>query len=155
MLKHSLENTRFNLLKYFLCSYYDHLQHVQCILLFKGVSAVSSFRSRHVQISMYFNIHRCIGRIELPLMTCADFNVFYYSQVYRPYRASAHDMCRFHSEEYIDFLQRVTPNNAQSFTKSLNVFNVGDDWSVTVVFVKFFDTRLHSQRAQYVESMLV
>uniref|UniRef100_A0A8C4NNE2 Histone deacetylase 3 n=1 Tax=Eptatretus burgeri TaxID=7764 RepID=A0A8C4NNE2_EPTBU len=50
--------------------------------------------------------------------------------VYKPYRASQHDMCRFHSEEYIDFLQRVTPHNIQGFTKSLNAFNVGDDCPV-------------------------
>jgi histone deacetylase 3 len=49
-------------------------------------------------------------------------------QIYRPYRASAHDMCRFHSDEYIDFLQRVTPQNVQQFTKQLSMFNVGDDW---------------------------
>ena len=30
-------------------------------------------------------------------------------QVYRPYRASKHDMCRFHAEDYIDFLQRSVP----------------------------------------------
>ena len=29
-------------------------------------------------------------------------------QVYRPYRATRHDMCRFHAEDYIDFLQRYT-----------------------------------------------
>ncbi|ELU06885.1 hypothetical protein CAPTEDRAFT_184599 [Capitella teleta] len=50
--------------------------------------------------------------------------------MYRPYRASAHDMCRFHSDEYIDFLQRVTPQNLQSFTKYLSMFNVGDDCPV-------------------------
>ena len=50
------------------------------------------------------------------------------SQVYRPYHANAYDMCRFHSEEYIDFLQRVTPHNVQGFTKMLQMFNVGDDW---------------------------
>lgn len=49
-------------------------------------------------------------------------------QVFKPYQASQHDMCRFHSEDYIDFLQRVSPNNMQGFTKSLNAFNVGDDW---------------------------
>ena len=27
-------------------------------------------------------------------------------QIYRPYRATLHDMCRFHSKDYIDFLQR-------------------------------------------------
>ncbi|KAH0618157.1 hypothetical protein JD844_017143 [Phrynosoma platyrhinos] len=47
--------------------------------------------------------------------------------VFKPYQASQHDMCRFHSEDYIDFLQRVSPNNMQGFTKSLNAFNVGDD----------------------------
>jgi histone deacetylase 3 len=52
----------------------------------------------------------------------------YSSQMYKPYKASAHDMCRFHSDEYIDFLQRVTPQNLQSFTKYLSMFNVGDDW---------------------------
>lgn len=51
-------------------------------------------------------------------------------QVYKPYRASVHDMCRFHSDEYIDFLQRVTPQNIQGFTKSLSHYNVGDDCPV-------------------------
>ena len=39
-------------------------------------------------------------------------------------------MARFHSEEYIEFLQRVTPQNIQGFTKSLTHFNVGDDCPV-------------------------
>lgn len=39
-------------------------------------------------------------------------------------------MTRFHSEEYIEFLQRVTPQNIQGFTKSLSHFNVGDDCPV-------------------------
>lgn len=51
-------------------------------------------------------------------------------QLYRPYRASSHDMTRFHSEEYVEFLQRVTPQNIQGFSKSLSSFNVGDDCPV-------------------------
>lgn len=39
-------------------------------------------------------------------------------------------MCRFHSEEYIDFLQNVTPQNIQDYTKYLQHFNVGDDCPV-------------------------
>merc|ERR1719259_416254 len=46
-------------------------------------------------------------------------------QVYRPYIASGPDMNRFHSEEYIEFLARVSPNNIQSFSKSLTHYNVG------------------------------
>jgi histone deacetylase 3 len=56
------------------------------------------------------------------------YNLHKKMQVYRPYRASVHDMCRFHSEDYIDFLMRVSPQNVQNFTKQLSMFNVGDDW---------------------------
>ncbi|KAI8442390.1 hypothetical protein MSG28_005908 [Choristoneura fumiferana] len=51
-------------------------------------------------------------------------------QVYKPYRASAHDMCRFHSEDYIEFLQNVTPQNIQTYSKDLLHYNVGDDCPV-------------------------
>lgn len=46
-------------------------------------------------------------------------------QVFKPYIANGPDMARFHSEEYIEFLQRVNPANIQSFNKSLTHFNVG------------------------------
>lgn len=39
-------------------------------------------------------------------------------------------MCRFHSDEYIDFLQTVSPHNIQNYTKCLSHFNVGDDCPV-------------------------
>lgn len=50
--------------------------------------------------------------------------------VYKPYRASYHDMCRFHSEEYVQFLSRVNPANVPQFSKFLQQFNVGDDCPV-------------------------
>ncbi|XP_015782606.1 histone deacetylase 3 [Tetranychus urticae] len=51
-------------------------------------------------------------------------------KVYKPYKATYHDLCRFHSEEYIQFLSRVTPSNVSGFTKYLPQFNVGDDCPV-------------------------
>jgi len=45
--------------------------------------------------------------------------------IFKPYVASGPDMARFHSEEYIEFLQRVNPANIQSFNKSLTHYNVG------------------------------
>lgn len=56
------------------------------------------------------------------------FSQFKYLNLFS--RASAHDMTRFHSEDYIEFLQRVTPQNIQGFTKYLQHFNVGDDCPV-------------------------
>lgn len=70
--------------------------------------------------------------VVLPQLVCGIDHAWVYlcfhPEVFKPYQASQHDMCRFHSEDYIDFLQRVSPTNMQGFTKSLNAFNVGDDW---------------------------
>ncbi|XP_059162843.1 histone deacetylase 3-like [Physella acuta] len=51
-------------------------------------------------------------------------------KLYRPYQATERDMCRFHSDDYIQFLSSVTPQNVQSFTKFLSVYNVGEDCPV-------------------------
>lgn len=56
--------------------------------------------------------------------------------IYRPYNATAYDMTRFHSEEYIDFLQRVTPTNKNGFANALHKFSVGDD---SPIFPGLFD----------------
>jgi len=50
--------------------------------------------------------------------------------VFRPYRATEHDLKRFHSDEYIDFIRRITPENAQAYTEQLRKFNVGEDCPV-------------------------
>jgi histone deacetylase 3 len=51
-------------------------------------------------------------------------------KLYRPFRATVQDMCRFHTEDYINFLQGVTPQSVHEYTKNLSVFNVGDDCPV-------------------------
>ncbi|XP_014674421.1 PREDICTED: LOW QUALITY PROTEIN: histone deacetylase 3-like [Priapulus caudatus] len=69
-------------------------------------------------------------RLALTHSLVLNYGLYKKMKVYRPYRATMHDMCRFHSDEYIDFLMRVTPQNVQNFTKCLSVFNVGDDCPV-------------------------
>lgn len=56
-----------------------------------------------------------------------NYGLYKKMHVYRPYKASCQDMMRFHSEEYVDFLQRVTPMNVHGFSKSATQFNVGLD----------------------------
>ncbi|KAJ8614422.1 hypothetical protein CTAYLR_000750 [Chrysophaeum taylorii] len=46
--------------------------------------------------------------------------------VYRPHLASASEMTQFHSEDYVDFLQRVTPDNVRPFAQQMTRFNVGE-----------------------------
>uniref|UniRef100_A0A4W3HAR2 Histone deacetylase n=1 Tax=Callorhinchus milii TaxID=7868 RepID=A0A4W3HAR2_CALMI len=62
-------------------------------------------------------------RLSLTHSLVLHYGLYKKMMVFKPYQASQHDMCRFHSEDYIDFLQRVSPNNMQGFTKSLNAFN--------------------------------
>jgi len=72
-------------------------------------------------------------KLHVWLQYCADL----WLQLYRPFHATAQDMCRFHTEDYINFLQGVTPQSVHEYTKNLSVFNVGDDWynMFTCVFV--------------------
>lgn len=47
---------------------------------------------------------------------------------YKPRRATKEEIEEFHAEEYVDFLQRVTPTNVKEFSKdALLKFNIGDD----------------------------
>ena len=39
-------------------------------------------------------------------------------------------MTQFHTDEYVDFLQKVTPDNMESFAKEQGKYNVGDDCPV-------------------------
>eukprot|EP00842_Homolaphlyctis_polyrhiza_P000437 jgi/Hompol1/1394/HPOL_004536-RA len=45
--------------------------------------------------------------------------------VYSPRRATDEEMAEFHTEDYIEFIKRVTPDNIHNFTKFLSRFNIG------------------------------
>ena len=44
--------------------------------------------------------------------------------------ASNLEMTQFHTDEYVDFLKKVTPDNMEQFSKEQTKFNVGDDCPV-------------------------
>ena len=39
-------------------------------------------------------------------------------------------MTAFHSDDYIEFLRTITPENTARFLTQLQMFNVGEDWCV-------------------------
>ncbi|ORY00641.1 histone deacetylase, partial [Basidiobolus meristosporus CBS 931.73] len=51
-------------------------------------------------------------------------------EILRPTRATKTQMTRFHSDEYIDFLHRVTPENMENLVAHQNRFLSGDDCPV-------------------------
>uniref|UniRef100_A0A665TPF7 Histone deacetylase domain-containing protein n=1 Tax=Echeneis naucrates TaxID=173247 RepID=A0A665TPF7_ECHNA len=46
-------------------------------------------------------------RLSLTHSLVLHYGLYKKMMVFKPYKASQHDMCRFHSEDYIDFLQKV------------------------------------------------
>ncbi|KAK9815875.1 hypothetical protein WJX72_011119 [[Myrmecia] bisecta] len=51
-------------------------------------------------------------------------------EVYRPRRAYPVELAQFHSEDYIDFLTRATPDNQDDFKDQLTQYNMFDDCPV-------------------------
>ncbi|KAI9137217.1 hypothetical protein BKA69DRAFT_1099308 [Paraphysoderma sedebokerense] len=59
-------------------------------------------------------------------------------QIYEPTWATEEELKEFHTEDYIDFLRRVTPDNVSSFNNFLSHYNVGvDDCPVFPDLFKF------------------
>lgn len=48
-------------------------------------------------------------------------------EVYRPHRAEKTEMVAFHDEDYVNFLERISPYNAGAFMSELRKFNLADD----------------------------
>ena len=48
-------------------------------------------------------------------------------EVYRPHRADKEEMALYHDQDYLDFLERISPYNAGAFMSELRRFNLADD----------------------------
>ncbi|EHL02310.1 putative Histone deacetylase RPD3 [Glarea lozoyensis 74030] len=59
-----------------------------------------------------------------------NYGVYQKMEIYRAKPATRHEMTQFHTDEYIDFLQKVTPDNMDTFAKEQGKYNVGDDCPV-------------------------
>src|ERR1700712_626072 len=44
--------------------------------------------------------------------------------------ATKYEMTQFHTDEYVEFLQKVTPDNMEGYAKEQTKYNVGDDCPV-------------------------
>ncbi|KAK4176534.1 putative histone deacetylase [Triangularia setosa] len=69
-------------------------------------------------------------RIRLAHSLVMNYNVYKYLEIYRAKPAVTSEMTQFHTDEYIEFLQKVTPDNMDSFMREQGKYNVGDDCPV-------------------------
>lgn len=55
------------------------------------------------------------------------YNLHLLMDLYSPPRASSQELMEFHNPEYIEFLERISPETASKWTKQFPKFNIGDD----------------------------
>ncbi|KAG6031603.1 histone deacetylase [Claviceps citrina] len=69
-------------------------------------------------------------RIRLAHSLIMQYNLYLKMEIYRAKPASRGEMTQFHTDDYIDFLQKVTPDNMDSYMREQGKYNVGDDCPV-------------------------
>ncbi|KKY25814.1 putative histone deacetylase rpd3 [Diplodia seriata] len=69
-------------------------------------------------------------RIRMAHSLIMNYGLYTKLEIYRAKPASKFEMTQFHTDEYVDFLQKVTPDNMDNFAKEQSKFNVGDDCPV-------------------------
>ena len=69
-------------------------------------------------------------RIRMAHSLIMNYGLYKKMEIYRAKPATKQEMCQFHTDEYIDFLSRVSPDNLDMFAKEQIKFNVGDDCPV-------------------------
>ncbi|GAP85302.1 putative histone deacetylase 1 2 [Rosellinia necatrix] len=69
-------------------------------------------------------------RIRLAHSLIMNYGVYKKMEIYRAKPATRLEMTQFHTDDYIDFLQKVSPENMDNFQREQTKFNVGDDCPV-------------------------
>ncbi|OIR57102.1 MAG: histone deacetylase 1 [Amphiamblys sp. WSBS2006] len=66
-------------------------------------------------------------RIEMAHSLVVAYDIHEKMQIFRPPRATQRDMAKYHTDEYIEFLQKVTPETIATFRDQAHRFNVTED----------------------------
>eukprot|EP00004_Rigifila_ramosa_P016956 TRINITY_DN4073_c0_g3_i3.p1 TRINITY_DN4073_c0_g3~~TRINITY_DN4073_c0_g3_i3.p1 ORF type:complete len:663 (-),score=117.47 TRINITY_DN4073_c0_g3_i3:30-1850(-) len=69
-------------------------------------------------------------RIRMTHNLLINYGLYNQMEVCRAPKASESDMSKFHSDDYINFLKLITPDDMHEYTKQLQRFNVGEDCPV-------------------------
>ncbi|KAI9802505.1 MAG: hypothetical protein M1825_002890 [Sarcosagium campestre] len=69
-------------------------------------------------------------RIRMAHSLIMNYGLYKKMEIYRAKPATRLEMSQFHTDEYVDFLQKVTPDNMEAYAKEQSKYNVGDDCPV-------------------------
>lgn len=66
-------------------------------------------------------------RIRMCHSLVMNYGLYKQMEIFRAKPATKREMSQFHTDEYVDFLHRITPDNEAQFAKEQVKYNVGDD----------------------------
>jgi len=69
-------------------------------------------------------------RIRMTHSLIMNYELYKKMEIYRAEPATNLELTQFHTDEYIDFIDRVTPDNLHLFPREAQIFNVGEDCPV-------------------------
>jgi len=69
-------------------------------------------------------------RVRMTHNLVVNYGLYRRMEVFRPRLVSPTAMTRFHSDDYINFLKVITPDNMSDYVRQLQRFNVGEDCPV-------------------------
>ena len=69
-------------------------------------------------------------RIRMTHNLLLNYGLYKQLEIYRPSPARDDELTRFHSDEYIEFLRLITPDNQHEHLRQLKRYNVGEDCPV-------------------------
>ncbi|PWN53813.1 hypothetical protein IE53DRAFT_383654 [Violaceomyces palustris] len=69
-------------------------------------------------------------RIRMCHSLVMNYGLYKKMEIFRAKPATKREMSQFHTDEYVEFLNRVTPDNVDAFVREQAKFNVGDDCPV-------------------------
>jgi histone deacetylase 1/2 len=101
-----------------------------------GSTSASSRRVSYFYDAEVGNYHYGQGhpmkphRVRMTHNLVVNYGLYKKMDVFRPRLLSPTAMTRFHSDDYINFLKVITPDNMTDYTRQLQRFNVGEDCPV-------------------------
>ncbi|OMJ27897.1 Histone deacetylase RPD3 [Smittium culicis] len=77
-------------------------------------------------------------RIRMTHSLVMSYELYKHMSIYRAAPATKHEMTQFHTDDYVDFLNKVVPDNTWKFQKELAKYNLEDDCPVFDGMFDFF-----------------
>ena len=69
-------------------------------------------------------------RVRMTHNLVVNYGLYRMMEVFRPKPVNAALLTRFHSDDYVNFLKIITPDNMHEYLRQLQRFNVGEDCPV-------------------------